>query len=84
MPSLLVARDRGWRGRRRGFAGLHSAVMAQGTHVQQTTVANLEHGDRTLEYGRVTHREGRKVWFDGRIVTFTSLDDTILVERPDR
>lgn len=42
-------------------------------------VADLEHGDETLEYGTVTHREGRKVWFERRIVTFTTLDEEVRV-----
>jgi len=35
-------------------------------------VADLIHGDETIEFGKVTHREGRKVWFERRIVTFPS------------
>lgn len=58
--------------------------MSQGTDLEHCRIADLEHGDDTVEYGPVTHREGRKVWFDQRIVTFTSLEDTILVHRPDR
>lgn len=42
-------------------------------------VADLEAGDETLQYGVVTHREGRKVWFERRIVTFPSETDTVAV-----
>ncbi|HET9691860.1 MAG TPA: hypothetical protein VFP61_11970 [Acidimicrobiales bacterium] len=43
-------------------------------------VDELEPGDRTLDYGTVAHREGRKVWFDDRIVTFPSPSDEVGVE----
>jgi hypothetical protein len=43
-------------------------------------VTDLVHGDVTLEYGTVTHREGRKVWFEDRVVTFNSFDDELQVE----
>lgn len=42
-------------------------------------VADLEHGEDTAEYGTVTHREGRKVWFDSRIITFPSEDELVTV-----
>ncbi|MDA8286791.1 MAG: hypothetical protein M0Z42_26620 [Actinomycetota bacterium] len=43
-------------------------------------VTELVHGDATLEYGVVTHREGRKVWFENRVVTFNSVDDELQVD----
>lgn len=46
-----------------------------------TPVAELQHGDETLEFGVVTHREGRKVWFEKRIVTFPSDEDRVTVRR---
>lgn len=46
-----------------------------------TRVAELQHGDETVEFGVVTHREGRKVWFEDRIVTFPSDDDRVTVRR---
>ena len=55
--------------------------MDRGTKVVRCRVADLQHGDDTLDYGQVTHREGRKVWFERRIVTFTSEDDEVLVAR---
>ena len=56
--------------------------MPRHTQVVRRRIADLEHGDDTLEYGPVTHREGRKVWFEQRIITFTSLDDEVLINRP--
>lgn len=50
---------------------------ASGYHNKK--VADLEHGDQTLEYGVVTHREGRKVWFEQRIVTFATLEEEVRV-----
>lgn len=43
-------------------------------------VTDLVHGDVTLDYGRVIHREGRKVWFEDRVVTFNSAADELRVE----
>jgi hypothetical protein len=57
--------------------------MPRGTQVVRRRVADLEHGDHTLDYGTVTHREGRKVWFEQRIVTFPSEDDEVLVQQRD-
>ncbi|MCU4186006.1 hypothetical protein K6U06_16675 [Acidiferrimicrobium sp. IK] len=54
--------------------------MPRGTQVVRRRVADLQHGDDTLDYGPVTHREGRKVWFEQRIVTFTSEEDEVLVQ----
>ncbi len=54
-------------------------MAAPDRHVERKRVADLEHGEETAEYGMVSHREGRKVWFDSRIVTFTSDDDIIVV-----
>ena len=53
--------------------------MPWGSAAERRRVGDLEHGDETYEYGPVTHREGRKVWFEDRIVTFTSLDDVVVV-----
>lgn len=55
--------------------------MPRGTQVVRRRVADLQHGDDTLDYGPVTHREGRKVWFERRIVTFTSEDDEVLISQ---
>ncbi len=55
--------------------------MPKGTQVVRRRIADLQHGDDTIDYGLVTHREGRKVWFEGRIVTFTSEDDEVFVEQ---
>ena len=56
--------------------------MAQEAETIRKRVDELVHGDVTADYGRVTHREGRKVWFDNRVVTFNSTDDrlTVLVD----
>jgi hypothetical protein len=43
-------------------------------------IRELVHGDVTSEFGQVTHREGRKVWFDDRVVTFNSDEDEIRVD----
>jgi hypothetical protein len=53
--------------------------MADGAPVQRKRVNDLVHGDITVEYGTVTHREGRKVWFETRVVTFTSSDEELAV-----
>ena len=42
-------------------------------------VGELQHGDETSDYGVVDHREGRKVWFKDRIVTFPSEQDEVVV-----
>lgn len=42
-------------------------------------IGDLVHGDETPEWGTVSHREGRKVWFSDRIVTFASLDEEVEV-----
>lgn len=42
-------------------------------------VAELASGDETFDYGLVTHREGRKVWFEHTIVTFPTEDLTVAV-----
>ncbi len=47
-------------------------------------VVDLQHGDETVKYGRVTHREGRKVWFEDRIVMFPSPDDEVQLAEPSR
>lgn len=52
----------------------------QGPHAKR--VNDLTNGDKTLDYGVVAYREGRKVWFDKTIVTFPSLDDRVAVS-PD-
>jgi hypothetical protein len=54
--------------------------MRSGTEIVLKRVTDLVHGDVTPEFGVVTHREGRKVWFDQRVVTFNSPDDEIRVE----
>ncbi len=43
-------------------------------------VTELVHGDVAIDYGTVTHREGRKVWFEDRVVTFGSADEELRVE----
>lgn len=43
-------------------------------------VRDLVHGDVTREFGEVTHREGRKVWFDNRVVTFNSEDEELTLD----
>jgi hypothetical protein len=40
-------------------------------------VKDLVHGDVTADYGAVTHREGRKVWFENRVVTFSSVEEEL-------
>jgi hypothetical protein len=49
--------------------------------VQHKRISELVHGDVTRDFGTVTHREGRKVWFEDRVVTFNSADEEILVDR---
>ncbi|MHB1929092.1 MAG: hypothetical protein ACYDEN_08820 [Acidimicrobiales bacterium] len=53
--------------------------MPSGEDIVVKRVTDLVHGDITLEYGAVTHREGRKVWFESRVVTFNSVDDELRV-----
>ncbi len=55
--------------------------MSTPSRIVRKHVSDLVHGDVTLDYGTVTHREGRKVWFDQRVVTFTSDEDEVVVER---
>ncbi len=43
-------------------------------------VSELVHGDVTVEFGRVTHREDRKVWFDNRVVIFNSTEEEVPIE----
>jgi adenylosuccinate synthase len=43
-------------------------------------IRDLVHGDVTREFGTVTHREDRKVWFDNRVVTFNSADEEIILD----
>ena len=47
--------------------------------VVRRRIDELEPGDATIDYGPVAHREGRKVWFADRIVTFPSPADEIEV-----
>lgn len=47
-------------------------------------ISELVHGDRTADYGVVTHREGRKVWFEDRVVTFSDDDEAVRVEADSR
>jgi hypothetical protein len=54
-------------------------AVAAGREVIAKRVDELVHGD-TTEYGVVTHREGRKVWFEDRVVTFNSVEDEVRVE----
>ncbi len=49
--------------------------------VVRKRVSDLIHGDVTVDYGTVSHREDRKVWFESRVVTFTSADEELLVAR---
>jgi len=68
----------------RGNAGnAADSVTAVERHseVQRRRIVDLVHGDETVEYGPVGHREGRKVWFEQTVVTFTSLDDEVIVAR---
>lgn len=58
--------------------------MPSGREVVRKRVTDLVHGDVTLEFGRVTHREGRKVWFESRVVTFNSVDDELRVDTSDQ
>jgi adenylosuccinate synthase len=53
--------------------------VAEGT-VKYKRVSDLVHGDVSSEYGAVTHREGRKVWFDNRVVTFNSAEEEIAID----
>jgi hypothetical protein len=55
--------------------------MQHPSGVPTKKVRELQHGDESIEYGPVVHREGRKVWFESRIVTFPSDDDDIPVSR---
>jgi hypothetical protein len=48
--------------------------------MQQKRISELVHGDVTRDFGTVTHREGRKVWFEDRVVTFNSSDEEIVVD----
>lgn len=52
--------------------------MASGGE-ERKRVSELVHGDVTAEFGVVTHREGRKVWFESRVVTFNTVDDEVRV-----
>jgi len=54
-------------------------VVASGREVVRKRVDELVHGDVTADYGAVTHREGRKVWFENRVVTFNSVDEQLRV-----
>jgi hypothetical protein len=54
--------------------------MTEGSRrAQRKRVEDLVHGDVTVDYGTVTHREGRKVWFEKRVVTFNSSDEELLL-----
>jgi hypothetical protein len=46
-----------------------------------TRVFELQNGDETVDFGVVVHREGRKVWFEDRIVTFSSDDEEVALVR---
>jgi hypothetical protein len=48
---------------------------------QQKRIDELVHGDVTRDFGTVTHREGRKVWFEDRVVTFNAPDELIVVAK---
>ena len=54
--------------------------MQSGGEVELKRVNELVHGDVALDYGTVTHREGRKVWFEERVVTFGSAEEEVRVE----
>jgi len=56
----------------------------RGREVARKRVSDLVHGDLTAEFGVVTHREGRKVWFETRVVTFNSVEDEVSVLAPGR
>ncbi len=51
--------------------------MEVGDRRERKRVADLVHGDVTVEHGEVVHREGRKVWFENQVVTFGSVDDEL-------
>jgi hypothetical protein len=57
--------------------GMSSADTGPG---RSKPVADLVHGDLTVDYGLVTHREGRKVWFEHRVVTFSSTEEEVALE----
>lgn len=54
--------------------------MPSGREVVSKRVSELVHGDVAVDYGTVTHREGRKVWFEDRVVTFGSADEELRIE----
>lgn len=53
--------------------------MPSSAGVHSKPVGQLTNGDETLDYGVVEYREGRKVWFQGTIVTFPSEEDLVTV-----
>ena len=57
--------------------------QVRGSAVVARRVDELERGDDTVDYGPVTHREGRKVWFEARVVTFPSGADELGVRLAD-